>query len=163
MSAMNKIRNPHAGAALLAALGLLLGGSLAGVARAQEPAKAKAHVEAQEKVPYKSSIQVPYDSTAKHEDREAHKGPKGHRGNRSHNAGEQAEAARYQKLARITADQARSAALAKVPGTATRVELENEEGNLVYSVKVKTTAGKSEVTIDAGNGNVLQVEQHNQH
>jgi uncharacterized membrane protein YkoI len=157
MSVMNKIRNPHAGAALLAALGLLLGGSLAGVARAQEPAKAKAHAEAQERVPYKSSIQVPYDSTAKHEGREAHKGHKGR------TPGEQAEAARYQKLARITADQARSAALAKVPGTSTRVELENEEGNLVYSVKVKTTAGKSEVTIDAGNGNVLQVEQHKQH
>jgi uncharacterized membrane protein YkoI len=157
MSAMHKIRNPHAGAALLAALGLLLGGSLAGVARAQEPAKAKAHAEAQERVPYKSSIQVPYDSTAKHEGREAHKGHKGR------TPGEQAEAARYQKLARITADQARSAALAKVPGTATTVRLENDEGNLVYGVRVMTSAGKRWVKIDAGNGTVLQVKEGRKH
>ncbi|HWX74388.1 MAG TPA: PepSY domain-containing protein [Solirubrobacteraceae bacterium] len=159
MSTMNRIRNPHARAALLAALGLLLGGSLAGAARAQQPTKAKAQVEAQERVPYKSSIQVPYDSTAKREGGEAHRGREGHR---SHNARGQAEAARYQKLAGITADQARSAALAKVPGTAKRVKLENEEGNLVYSVKVMTPAGKREVMIDAGNGNVLQVEQGKQ-
>jgi uncharacterized membrane protein YkoI len=156
MSTMNKIRNPHASAALLAALGLLLGGSLAGAARAQEPTKTKAQVEAQERVPYKSSIQVPHDSTAKHEGREARKGHKGH------NARERAETARYQKLARITADQARSAALAKVPGTVKRVRLENEDGNLVYGVKVMTTAGRREVKIDAGNGTVLQVEQGKQ-
>ena len=157
MSAINKIRNPHARAALLAALGLLLGGSLAGVARAQEPAKANAQVEAQEQVPYKSSIQVPYDSTAKREGREAHKGHKGR------TAGEQAEAARYQKLARITADQARSAALAKVPGTAKTVRLVNDKGNLVYGVRVMNSAGKRWVKIDAGNGNVLQVKEGRKH
>ena len=157
MSAVNKIRNSNTGAALLAALGLLLGGSLAGVARAQEPAKAKAHVEAQGKVPYTSSIQVPYDSTARHEGREAHKDRKGH------TAGEQAEAARYQKLARITADQARSAALAKVPGTVQGVRLQNAQGNLVYSVKVMTSAGKRWVKIDAGNGTVLQVKEGRKH
>jgi uncharacterized membrane protein YkoI len=157
MSTMNKIRNRHARAALLAALGLLLCGSVAGVARAQEPTKAKAQA-AEEQVPYKSSIQVPYDTTAKPEGREAHKGRRG----QSHNGREQGEAARYQKLARITADQARSAALAKVPGTAKRVRLENEEGNLVYSVTVMTPTGKREVMIDAGNGNVLQVEQGKQ-
>jgi uncharacterized membrane protein YkoI len=160
MNAITKIRNPHASTALLAALGLLFGGSLASVARAQEPAQAKARVEAQESVPYKSSIQVPYDSTAKHEGREAHMG---HRGHRSHTAGEQAEEARYQKLARITADQARSAALAKVPGTAQRVRLMNDEGNLVYGVKVTTTAGNRWVKIDAGNGNVLQVKEGRKH
>src|ERR1700693_4993848 len=157
MTAINQIRTPHARAALLAALGLLLGGSLAGVARAQEPAKAKAPVEAQGKVPYTSSIQVPYDSTAKHEGREAHKGRKGH------TAAEQAETARYQKLASITADQARSAALAKVPGTVQGVRLQNADGNLVYSVKVMTNAGKRWVKIDAGNGNVLQVKEGKKH
>ena len=157
MSAISKIRNPNTRAALLAALGLLLGGSLAGVARAQEPAKAKAQVEAREKVPYTSSIQVPYDSTKKREGREAHKSHKGH------SALQQAETARYQKLARITADQARSAALAKVPGTAQGVRLENEEGNLVYGVKVMTSAGKRWVKIDAGNGNVLQVKEGRKH
>jgi uncharacterized membrane protein YkoI len=153
MSAINKIRNPHARAALLAGLGLLLGGSLAGVARAQGPAKAQSPVAAQAQVPYKSSIQVPFDSTAKHEGREAHRGGKGR------TADEQAEAAGYQKLARITADQARSAALAKVPGTAKTVRLMNDEGNLVYGVRVMTSAGPRWVKIDAGNGNVLQVRE----
>ena len=157
MSAINKIRNPHARAALLAGLGLLLGGSLTGVARAQGPAKAQSSVEAQAQVPYKSSIQVPFDSTAKHEGREAHKGRKGH------TAGEQAEAARYQKLARITADQARSAALTKVPGTAKTVRLVNDKGNLVYGVRVMTSAGKRWVKVDAGNGNVLQVKEGRKH
>jgi len=154
MSAINKIRNPHARAAWLAGLGLLLGGSLAGVAGAQEPAKAQSQVEAQQQVPYKSSIQVPYDSTAKRERREAHK---------RHAAGGQAEAARYQKLARITPDQARTAALAKVPGTAKTVRLVNDEGNLVYGVRVTTSAGKRWVKVDAGNGNVLQVKEGRTH
>jgi uncharacterized membrane protein YkoI len=153
MSAKNKLRNPRASAALLAALALLLGGSLAGVARAQTPAKAKSQVEAEGQVPYKSSIQVPNDNKGRREDAEGKEG---------HKAEEQAEAARYQRLARITSDQARSAALAKVPGTAGSVELENEDGNLVYSVTVKTTAGEREVKVDAGNGNVLQVEQDEQ-
>ena len=157
MSATTKIRNPHARVALLAALGLLFGGSLAGVARAQEPAQPNAQVEAQQEAPYKSSIQVPYDSTARHEGREAHKG---HRG---HHAMDPAELARYQKLARITADQAQSAALAKVPGKAERVRLMNDRGNLVYGVGVTTPNGKRWVKVDAGNGNVLQVREGRKH
>jgi uncharacterized membrane protein YkoI len=173
MSAMNKIRNPQARAALLAALGLLLGGSIGGVARAQ--AQAKTHVAAEETAPYKSSIQVPDDDTAKGKeadeaDEKGEQDEKGEeaKGKEAETADEQdeatspdekAEAARLQKLARITADQARSAALTSVPGTAASVELENEDGNLVYGVTIKTSAGEREVKVDAGNGKVLQVEQ----
>jgi hypothetical protein len=73
MSVMDKIRNPQGGAALLAALGLLLGGSLGGVARAQTPAKAMSQVEAQEQAAYTSSIQVPNDHKWRREGKEAHK------------------------------------------------------------------------------------------
>jgi uncharacterized membrane protein YkoI len=142
-------RNPRALAALLTALGLLMGGSLVGVA-----AVAKIHAQAQ--APYKSSIQVPDDDKGEREGEreEAEEGDE-----QGDEANEASEAARYQKLARITADQARTAALATVPGTATSVELENEDGNLVYGVSVKTATGESDVKVDAGNGKVLHVEQ----
>jgi uncharacterized membrane protein YkoI len=190
MSAMNRIRNPRARAALLAALGLLLGGSIGGVARAQAQADAKGRAKTEQPAPYKSSIQVPDDDKGegkegdeKGEGNEAdEKGEKGEgneadekgekgEGNEADEKGEQgesaspeeqAEAARYQKLARITADQARSAALANTPGSATSVELENEDGNLVYGVTVKTSAGERDVKVDAGNGKVLHVEQDEQ-
>ncbi|MGX6566880.1 PepSY domain-containing protein [Cupriavidus necator] len=77
----------------------------------------------------------------------------------NHVNGEKAEAARLATLARLDAAQATAAALAKVPGTAHRVALDNENGNLVYSVEVKTAAGElKDVKIDAGNGQVLHVD-----
>jgi uncharacterized membrane protein YkoI len=163
MSTTKKTRNPQARVALLAALA------------------ARSHVEAEQQAKYKSSIQVPNDDKGEREEA-GEKGEKGEKaeGNEAAEANEageqneadeqneatspeeQAEAARYQKLARITADQARSAALAAVPGTATSVELENEDGNLVYGVTVKTSAGERDVKVDAGNGKVLHVEQDEQ-
>lgn len=62
-------------------------------------------------------------------------------------------------LAKITPDQAKAAALAAVPGTAGQVELENEDGNVVFGVEVTTSAGKTiDVKVDAGNGKVLAQE-----
>jgi uncharacterized membrane protein YkoI len=176
MSAMKTIRNRRARAALVAALGLLLGGSIAGVTSAQ--AQARSHAAAEQKAPYKSSIQVPDDDREKgteadeagEQGEQNEKGEKGE-GKEADEAGEkgeatspqeQAESARYQKLARITAAQASAAALANTPGTATSVELENEDGNLVYGVTVKTAAGERDVKVDAGNGKVLHVEQDEQ-
>ena len=173
MSAMNRIRNRQARAALLAALGLLLGGSIGGVARAQSQARTPTEV------PYTSSIQVPNDDAGEGEekgeaDEAREENDEGDEKGETSEAGEadeqdeapssaeRAESARYQKLARITGDQARSAALASVPGTATSVELENEDGNLVYGVTVKTTTGESDVKVDAGNGKVLHVEADGQ-
>lgn len=61
------------------------------------------------------------------------------------------ESAQYVKLAKITLDQARAAALAAVPGTVTSIQLEDKDGYLVYEVEI----GNQEVIIDAGTGKVL--------
>jgi hypothetical protein len=69
------------------------------------------------------------------------------------------EGTALQGLAKITADQAKAAALAAAPGNATKVELENEDGNLVYKVEVVGADGKqTDLEIDAGNASVLSKE-----
>lgn len=70
---------------------------------------------------------------------------------------EQQEDEQLQSLARITANQAQQAATAVQPGSVDGVTLDNEDGNLVYKVMIAQT----EVTVDAGNGRVLQTEQAN--
>ncbi|HEY3316654.1 MAG TPA: PepSY domain-containing protein [Bacillota bacterium] len=70
-------------------------------------------------------------------------------------AEETAEAASLQAMAKITPDQAKAAALQAVPGTVLKVELDNENGNLVYSVEIKTANGDQDVKVDAGNGTVV--------
>lgn len=66
----------------------------------------------------------------------------------------------YPGLAKITMDQARDTALAKIQGDVLKMELEDENGFLIYSVEVvspeKTIA---DVKIDAGNGEILAVEK----
>jgi len=177
MSTTKKTRNPQARVALLAALALLFGGSV-GVAGLRAQSAANSHVEAEQQAKYKSSIQVPNDDKGEREEAgqgdekgekaegneaaEANEQNEADEQNEATSPEEQAEAARYQRLARITADQARSAALAAVPGTATSVELENEDGNLVYGVTVKAASGERDVKVDAGNGKVLHIEQDEQ-
>ncbi|MFN8036989.1 MAG: PepSY domain-containing protein [Acidimicrobiia bacterium] len=69
------------------------------------------------------------------------------------------EAAKLQSLAKTSATDAQTAATAAVPGTAAAAELENADGNVVYSVKVTGADGKvTEVIVDAGNGKVLHQE-----
>jgi uncharacterized membrane protein YkoI len=68
------------------------------------------------------------------------------------------EAAKLQLLTKITAQQAQQAAEASVGGKAKSVKLENEDGNLVYTVEI----GQQEVKVDAGNGKVLYAENANQ-
>jgi uncharacterized membrane protein YkoI len=69
---------------------------------------------------------------------------------------EAGESAALQSMAKITPDQARDAALAAVPGTADKVELDNENGNVVYSVRITDASGKvTDEKVDAGNGSVL--------
>jgi uncharacterized membrane protein YkoI len=59
-------------------------------------------------------------------------------------------------LAKIKADQAMAAAQAAFPGTAVKkMELDNENGCLVYSVLL---SNGMEVKVDAGNGAILQKE-----
>ncbi|MDQ1466534.1 MAG: hypothetical protein QOH10_949, partial [Actinomycetota bacterium] len=58
-------------------------------------------------------------------------------------------------LAKITPDQAKQAALAAVPGTVTKVALENENGSVVYGVEISANGTTTDGKIDAGNGKVL--------
>lgn len=70
-----------------------------------------------------------------------------------------AEAAQLAPLAKVSETDASAAATAAVPGTVAKVELSNENGNVVYDVEVKAADGtKTDVTIDAGNGKVLGQE-----
>ncbi|GMA17928.1 hypothetical protein GCM10025871_42590 [Deinococcus metallilatus] len=64
------------------------------------------------------------------------------------------EQALYRSLARITPAQAEQAAQAAVLGPATSVTLGDQDGSLVYAVVI----GQTEVTVDAGNGQILQQE-----
>lgn len=71
---------------------------------------------------------------------------------------EQQEASQLQSLAKITPQQAQQAALTAQGGIASRVTLDNENGNLVYKVII----GQKEVAVDAGNAKVLYIENVNQ-
>lgn len=67
------------------------------------------------------------------------------------------EPAELGKLAKITVDEAKAAAVEANPGTtAVKVELDNENGYLVYSVELSSGA---DVKVDAGTGKVLHTEQ----
>lgn len=67
------------------------------------------------------------------------------------------EAAALQSLATISADQAAQAATTAYPGASVmQIELDNENGWLVYSVEL---SNGSEVTVDAGNATVLATDQ----
>ncbi|MCU1634738.1 MAG: hypothetical protein JWM61_3390 [Micrococcaceae bacterium] len=70
------------------------------------------------------------------------------------------ESAQLTGLATVDATAAEEAATASVPGsTVISTDLNEEDGFLVYDVKVKDGAGTvTEVTVDAGNGTVLASE-----
>jgi uncharacterized membrane protein YkoI len=122
------------------------------------------------KVQYRSSVQAPDDPKEHEEADEAEGGEENEGaeaneredrkdGEEAEDRAESAESERLKSLARITPEQARDAALAQVPGTVKKVELENEDGNVVYGVEVKTASGERDVKVDAGDGRVLHVEQ----
>ncbi|HBB87640.1 MAG TPA: peptidase M4 [Blastocatellia bacterium] len=124
----------------------------------------------QEKPKYHSSVQVQDDKNERDESEEAegseeneaneaNESKQGEQGEEAKDKTEGAESERLKGLARITPDQASAAALAQVPGTVKKVELENEDGNVVYGVEIKTANGDSDVKVDAGDGRVLHVEK----
>ncbi|WP_218082793.1 PepSY domain-containing protein [Anthocerotibacter panamensis] len=84
--------------------------------------------------PYRSSIQVPYQKVSEHK--------------------EEINTPRLKKLARLSYADAIAIARKKYRGKLGQVDLENEDGNLIYSVEL----GKRELAIDAGSGKILQVE-----
>jgi len=73
------------------------------------------------------------------------------------------ESAQLAPLAKITVEQAKAIAMDQVDtdvvGEVTGVELENENGNVVYSVEFNKNGVETEVNIDPGNGKVLKIER----
>ncbi len=63
-------------------------------------------------------------------------------------------------LAKITPARAVQAALARVKGQVLKVELENENGFLVYGVEIRRPDRSTvDLKVDAGNGRVLAMER----
>ena len=77
--------------------------------------------------------------------------------------GERGEAARYAGLAKIDVGRAIAAAQANIPGKVLSAALENENGNLVYSVVITPESGGpvQDVKVDAGNAAVLHTDVGN--
>jgi uncharacterized membrane protein YkoI len=65
--------------------------------------------------------------------------------------------AALRKLAKITLQDAVRAAKGAAPGTVAESGIENEDGNVVYTVEMRSGKSTSEVIVDAGNGKVLAV------
>ena len=66
----------------------------------------------------------------------------------------------YPGLAQITLEQAKDAALSNVQGEVLKIQLEDEDGFLVYGVEiVAPDKSISDVKVDAGNGKVLRVDK----
>lgn len=64
------------------------------------------------------------------------------------------EQALLQAKAKITADQAKVAAQAKVSGTVSSVKLDDEDGTAVYEVVI----GNQEVKVNAVDGSIMKIE-----
>lgn len=72
---------------------------------------------------------------------------------------EAAESKQLEGLAKIDQKAAEEAALAAVPGTVKNVQLENENGFVVYGVEVQASDGTiTDVKVDAGDGTILAQE-----
>lgn len=111
---------------------------------------------------YSSSIKTanPQDAGDKeNQDREAKEEGQGHDAAEEGQDNEAVESTSLQSVAKITVKQAEASALKAVPGKVTGVALENENGNVVYSVGVQTTTGITDVKIDAGNAQVLSQDR----
>lgn len=65
------------------------------------------------------------------------------------------ESSSLQSLAKINAEEAKATALKAVQGKIMNISLDNENGNVVYSVEVQTAKGITDVKVDAGNGQIL--------
>ncbi|MBA2534448.1 MAG: PepSY domain-containing protein [Rubrobacter sp.] len=137
------------GAATAAAL--IVGGAAA-IAAGQAP-QTTADETKQEDPSYKGSIQAPSGDAERNDAEENAKGSENEAGG---DGSEAAEDQQLQSLARIDRAQAQQAALKAVPGTIKDAELGNENGYVVWDVKVAADSGSlQEVKVDAGNGQVL--------
>lgn len=64
----------------------------------------------------------------------------------------------YWRIYRISSESAVQIALEKFPGQVARVELDYDNGLLVYEVYIRTTHGIYEVDVNATTGQILKVE-----
>lgn len=70
------------------------------------------------------------------------------------------QASPYSRYSRISIDDAMSIALAQIPGEVVKVELDTENGILVYEVDIITMDGiKYELEIDAQTGIILKMKR----
>lgn len=65
----------------------------------------------------------------------------------------------YWRSYRINSEAAIQIALRRVPGQVIKVELDYEDGVLVYEIDIRTTSGVYEVHVDAITGQILKVER----
>ena len=80
-------------------------------------------------------------------------------GSADEKAQEEAETAALADLATVTEDQARTAVTDAVPGTVDKMELDEEDGFVVWEAEITQADGTMmEVLIDAGDGSVLTQE-----
>ncbi len=108
--------------------------------------------EADEKPNYTSSVTIEVTP-------EGPEGSDADKADDSEDKADTAEQAKLEKVAKIDADAASKAATDKVPGTVDEVELDEEDGNVVYEVDVIARDGTdTEVIVDAGNGKILAQE-----
>jgi uncharacterized membrane protein YkoI len=156
-----------------ALVAMMIAGAGIALTAAMAQGKRKHEGKEEEKAKYHSSVQVQDDKNEREESEEAEgaeenegaeaneakESKEGKKGEEAEDKAESAESERLKSLARITPEQASVAALTRVPGTVMKVELENEDGNVVYGVEIKTADGESDVKVDAGDGRVLHVEE----
>ncbi len=152
----SKFRLPSLTAAFVLMLGL---GYLAGSVNGSNAALAQANTPA----PVTTPGQAGAGNSQPVEDNETADGPQGAEP-ASGTAPEEDNQAALQAQAKITPDQAKQAALAKVPGTVVSANLEDENGKAVYTVIVTPSSGGSnqDVKVDAVTGNVVKVEAGDQ-
>lgn len=118
-----------------AALGLAGGGAGIAVAQGGDPPAAEAAADDEQDPSYTSSVTAP-------------EGTEGQ--------SEADEATALGSLATVTEAEARDIALGAVPGEVAEIELDNENGSVVWSVDITAADGSAhEVAVDAGNGGVL--------
>jgi len=65
----------------------------------------------------------------------------------------------YWRIYRINSEVAIQIALRRVPGRVVKVELDYEDGRLVYEIDIRNQSGLFEVHVDAITGRVLKVEK----
>jgi uncharacterized membrane protein YkoI len=66
----------------------------------------------------------------------------------------------YADMAKVSLDGAVQSAIQAVPGKVLKVELEDEDGYLVYGVEIaKADRQIADVKIDAGNGKLLKIDK----